>query len=481
LNKYEAVIGLEVHVELDTDAKIFCPSSTVFGARHNAQVCPVCLGLPGTLPVLNRKVVEYGIRVALALDCSLARFSKFDRKNYFYPDLPKNYQISQFDLPLAYEGRLDYETDDGARHRCGVVRVHMEEDAGKLIHRAGAANAPPYSLVDYNRTGVPLLEIVSAPDIRSAEEARAYLNELKTVIQYTGVSDCKMEEGSLRCDANVSVRPRGEEILGTKAEIKNLNSFRAVQRALEYEIDRQIGRLEAGQRIVQETRSWDEEKAVTVSMRSKEEAHDYRYFPEPDLVPLVISPSWVEDVRRALPELPQTKRERYLKEFRLPPHDIRVLTASPGLARYFEEGVRLFPEPKAVANWVLGDLSRLLNAAQVKIEDCRVRPADLCDLLRLIGDGTVSGKIAKAVLEEMFTSGKEARTVIAEKGLVQITDAGALKEVVDEVIAGHPDTVQDYRNGKTRALGFLVGQVMKSTGGRANPSLVNDLLKERLG
>ncbi|MEW6540231.1 MAG: Asp-tRNA(Asn)/Glu-tRNA(Gln) amidotransferase subunit GatB [Bacillota bacterium] len=481
MNKYEAVIGLEVHVELETDAKIFCPSSTVFGARHNSQVCPVCLGLPGTLPVLNRKVVEYGIRVALALDCSIARFSKFDRKNYFYPDLPKNYQISQFDLPLAYEGRLDYETDDGAPHRCGVVRVHMEEDAGKLIHRAGSANAPPYSLVDYNRTGVPLLEIVSAPDIRSAEEARAYLNELKTVIQYTGVSDCKMEEGSLRCDANVSVRPQGEETLGTKTEIKNLNSFRAVQRALEYEIDRQIGRLEAGQRIVQETRSWDEEKGVTVSMRSKEEAHDYRYFPEPDLVPLVISPSWVEDVRRALPELPQAKRERYLKEFRLPPHDIRVLTASPGLARYFEEGMRLFPEPKAVANWVLGDLSRLLNAAQVEIEDCRVRPAGLCDLLRLIGDGTVSGKIAKAVLEEMFTSGKEARTVIAEKGLVQITDAGALKEVVDEVIAGHPDTVQDYRNGKTRALGFLVGRVMQSTGGRANPSLVNDLLKERLG
>jgi len=480
LNKYEAVIGLEVHVELQTDSKIFCPSSTEFGSRHNSQVCPVCLGLPGTLPVLNRKVVEYGIRVALALNCSVARFSKFDRKNYFYPDLPKNYQISQYDLPLAYEGHLDYETDDGAVHRCGIVRVHMEEDAGKLIHREGSENEPPYSLVDYNRTGVPLLEIVSAPDIRSAEEARAYLNELKTVIQYTGVSDCKMEEGSLRCDANVSVRPRGEETLGTKTEIKNLNSFRAVQRALAYEIERQIGRLETGQRIVQETRSWDEEKGVTMSMRSKEEAHDYRYFPEPDLVPLVISPSWVDDVRRELPELPRAKRDRYLKEYQLPAYDTRVLTGSPSLAGYFEECVRLYPEPKAVANWVMGDLSRLLNAAQVAIEDCRVRPAGLCALLRLIDDGTISGKIAKAVLEEMFTTGKDPRTVIAEKGLVQITDTSALEIVIDEVIAGHPDTVRDYRNGKTRALGFLVGQVMKLTGGRANPNLVNDLLKKRL-
>jgi aspartyl-tRNA(Asn)/glutamyl-tRNA(Gln) amidotransferase subunit B len=479
MNGYEAVIGLEVHVELKTDSKIFCHSSTAFGGAQNRQVCPVCLGLPGTLPVLNRQVVEYGIRVALALNCEVARFCKFDRKHYFYPDLPKNYQISQYDLPLAYDGHLDFRTDDGEQHRCRIVRVHMEEDAGKLIHRNENAKAP-YALVDYNRTGVPLLEIVSGPDIRSAEAARAYLVELKTVIQYTGVSDCKMEEGSLRCDANVSVRPRGSEVLGTKTEIKNLNSFRAVHKALDYEIKRQISVYEAGGRVVQETRSWDEEKGVTVPMRSKEEADDYRYFPDPDLVPLVISQSWIDKIQQDLPELPEARRRRYRKEYGLSAYDAQVLTMFRETAEYFEECVRLYPHPKTVANWVMGDLARLLNAEQVEIGDCRVRPGQLAALLRLIDAGTISGKIAKEILEEMFASGKDPQAVVAEKDLVQITDADTLGTLVDEVLANHPGPVQDYRQGKTKALGFLVGQVMKATRGKANPALVNALLKEKL-
>jgi aspartyl-tRNA(Asn)/glutamyl-tRNA(Gln) amidotransferase subunit B len=478
MRDYEAVIGLEVHVELKTASKIFCHSSTAFGGTQNTHVCPVCLGLPGTLPVLNRQVVEYGIKVALALNCEVARFCKFDRKHYFYPDLPKNYQISQYDLPLSYDGYLDYQTDDGRTHRCGIVRVHMEEDAGKLIHREGGKGS--YALVDYNRTGVPLLEIVSAPDIRSAQAARAYLSELKTVIQYTGVSDCKMEEGSLRCDANVSVRPRGSDVLGTKTEIKNLNSFRAVEKALEFEIARQIEVCAAGGRVVPETRSWDEEKGITVSMRSKEEAHDYRYFPDPDLVPLVISPSWIERVRRELPELPAARRRRYQEEFGLSEYDARVLTAARETADYFEECVRQYPHPKVVANWVMGDLARLLNAAQVEIGECRVRPGGLAALLRLIDDGTISGKIAKGVLEEMFATGKEPQAVVAEKGLVQITDPKVLAPVVDRVLAANPGPVADYRQGKSKALGFLVGQVMKETRGKANPGLVNALLKEKL-
>ncbi|MBE0466879.1 MAG: Asp-tRNA(Asn)/Glu-tRNA(Gln) amidotransferase subunit GatB [Candidatus Desulforudis sp.] len=480
MRAYESVIGLEVHVELKTNSKIFCHSSTAFGGKQNTHVCPVCLGLPGSLPVLNRQVVEYGIRVALALNCSVARFCKFDRKHYFYPDLPKNYQISQYDLPLSYDGYLDFETDDGCTHQCGIVRVHMEEDAGKLIHREEVGESPAYALVDYNRTGVPLLEIVSEPDIRSAEEARAYLTELKTVVQYTGVSDCKMEEGSLRCDANVSVRPRGSKELGVKTEIKNLNSFRAVHRALDYEIERQIALCKEGRRIVQETRSWDEAKGVTAPMRGKEEAHDYRYFPDPDLVPLVISPSWIESVRRDLPEPPDARRRRYQEQYGLSVYNARVLTGSRETAEYFEECVRLYSRPKTVANWVMGDLTRLLNAEQVEIQDCRVRPAQLAALMRLIDDGTISGKIAKVILEEMFASGKDPETVIREKDLVQITDAGAISGLIEEVLAGHPGPVADYRQGKGKALGFLVGQVMKATKGKANPAMVNDLLKQKL-
>ncbi|MDI6709659.1 MAG: Asp-tRNA(Asn)/Glu-tRNA(Gln) amidotransferase subunit GatB [Bacillota bacterium] len=475
---YEPVIGLEVHVELRTASKIFCSSTTAFGGDPNHHTCPVCLGLPGVLPVLNKKVVDYGIRVGLALNCNIARFSKFDRKNYYYPDLPKNYQISQYDLPLAEDGYLEIEGRQG-RKRVGIIRVHMEEDAGKLVHQ-GSIAATPYSLVDYNRTGVPLLEIVSAPDMHSPEEARAYLEKLKAIIQYTGVSDCKMEEGSLRCDANVSVRPQGSDELGTKTEIKNMNSFRALQKALAYEIERQIEVLGEGGRIVQETRTWDEARGITVSMRSKEEAHDYRYFPEPDLPPLVISPSWVEAVRRELPELPDERRQRHIREFGLSAYDAGVLTATKEMADYYEECVRIYPQPKTVANWVMGELARLLNASGDEIATCPVQPAQLADLLRTIDAGTISGKIAKTVFEEMYATGKSAQEIVAEKGLTQITDESALAAVVDQVVAANPKSVNDYRGGKTNALGFLVGQVMKATRGKANPALVNKLLREKL-
>jgi len=478
LPDYEPVIGLEVHVELRTASKIFCSSTTAFGGDPNHHTCPVCLGLPGVLPVLNKRVVDYGIRVGLALNCKIARFSKFDRKNYYYPDLPKNYQISQYDLPLAEDGYLEIDGPEG-RKRVGIVRVHMEEDAGKLVHQGTIATSP-YSLVDYNRTGVPLLEIVSAPHMHSPEEARAYLEKLKAIIQYTGVSDCKMEEGSLRCDANVSVRPRGSRELGTKTEIKNMNSFRALQKALAYEIERQIEVLNEGGRIVQETRTWDETRGVTVSMRSKEEAHDYRYFPEPDLPPLVISPSWVEAVRRELPELPDERRQRYIEEFGLSAYDAGVLTSTKEMADYFEECIGLYPRPKTVANWVMGELARLLNASGDEIAACPVRPAQLVELLKIIDDGTISGKIAKTVLEEMYGSGKSAPEIVAEKGLTQITDESALAAVIEEVIAANPKSVGDYRGGKTNALGFLVGQVMKATRGKANPALVNKLLREKL-
>lgn len=475
---YEAVIGLEVHVELKTKTKIFCPSTTEFGGDPNTHTCPVCLGLPGVLPVLNKKVLEYAIRAALALNCEIAEFSKFDRKNYYYPDMPKNYQISQYDLPLAKNGYLDIEVD-GRTRRIGITRLHMEEDTGKLVHQ-GTITTTPYSLVDYNRAGVPLIEIVSEPDLRSPEEARIYMEKLRSIIQYTGVSDCKMEEGSLRCDANVSVRPKGAPEFGTKTEIKNMNSFRALQRALSYEVQRQIDVLEEGGRIIQETRTWDEGKGVTLPMRSKEEAHDYRYFPEPDLVPLVIDRRWVEEIRASLPELPDQRRQRYLEQFGLPAYDASVLTSTIELAEYFEACVAHYPDAKTVSNWIMGDLSRLLNVHNLEITQCRIRPEQLARMLRLIDQGTISGKIAKTVFEEMFATGSDPEKIVKEKGLVQITDEGAIAAVVEEVIANHPKVVEDYRAGKEKALGFLVGQVMKATKGRANPELVNRLFKARL-
>lgn len=477
--EYEAVIGLEVHVELKTASKAFCGCSTAFGAAPNTHVCPVCLGLPGVLPVINRKMVDYALKVALALNCRIAPHCKFDRKNYYYPDLPKNYQISQYDLPLATDGYLEVEVD-GRRRRIGIIRVHMEEDAGKLIHEGEALNPGAYSLVDLNRTGVPLLEIVSAPDIHSPEEAYAYLTSLKAILQYLDVSDCKMEEGSLRCDANISVRPRGSEVLGTKTELKNMNSFRALQRALAYEIERQSEILAGGGRIEQETRAWDESRGVTVSLRGKEEAHDYRYFPEPDLVPLAIGEDWINRIREELPELPAERRRRFQEQYGLPPYDAAVLTASKSMADYFEACLGHYREAKTVSNWLMGDFSRLLNAHGLEPEQAPVRPQDLAELLTLIDEGTISGKIAKTVFEEMFLTGKKARTVVEEKGLVQISDEAAVLAVVEEVLAAHPGPAADYRAGKEKALGFLVGQVMKATRGKANPALVNKLLKERL-
>ncbi len=476
--RYEAVIGLEVHVELKTRSKIFCDSTTEFGGAPNTHVCPVCLGLPGVLPVVNKTVVEYAIRVALALNCQIAEFSKFDRKNYYYPDMPKNYQISQYDLPIAEHGSLEIG-EGGEAKKIGITRLHMEEDTGKLVHQ-GTITTTPFSLVDYNRAGVPLIEIVSEPELRSPEEARRYMEKLKAIIQYTGVSDCKMEEGSLRCDANISIRPVGSGAFGTKTEIKNLNSFKALQKALAYEIERQKDVLEEGGRIVQETRTWDEGQGVTLSLRSKEYAHDYRYLPDPDLVPMVIKKDWVEDIRNSLPELPEERRNRYVREYGLPDYDAGVLTNTKELADYFEQCVTACPNPKAVSNWVMGDLTRLLNANNVEITGCPVAPGQLASLLRLIDEGTISGKIAKKVFDEMFATGKDAETVVKERGLVQISDEGAIAAVVNEVLEKNPQSVADYRAGKDRALGFLVGQVMKATRGKANPKMVNKLLKERL-
>jgi aspartyl-tRNA(Asn)/glutamyl-tRNA(Gln) amidotransferase subunit B len=475
---YETVIGLEVHVELKTATKIFCSCPTAFGGDPNTHVCPVCLGLPGTLPVLNRRVVEYAIKAGLALNCTIAEFSKFDRKNYFYPDIPKNYQISQFDLPIAKNGYIEIEAD-GIKKLIGVNRVHIEEDAGKLIHESAGASAGA-SYVDYNRSGVPLIEIVSEPDLRSPEEARAYLEKLKSILEYIDVSDCKMEEGSLRCDANVSLRPLGTEKMGTKTEIKNMNSFKSLQRALEYEVERQADVLDEGGRVIQETRLWDENRGVTVSMRSKEEAHDYRYFPDPNLVPLSVDRSWVEELKAGLPELPDARRERFIRDYGLSQYDAGVLTASRDLADYFERCVAAYPEAKTVANWVAGELLRLLNANNQGLKDSLVTPAHLTEMLKLLDNGTISGKIAKTVFEEMFITGKKAADIVREKGLVQITDEGALAAVVDKVMAANPQSVEDYRNGKEKAIGFLVGQVMKETKGKANPALVNKLLREKL-
>jgi len=478
LAQYEPVIGLEVHVELKTETKIFCDSSTAFGADPNHHTCPVCLGLPGVLPVTNKKVVEFAIKAGLALNCRIASYSKFDRKNYYYPDLPKNYQVSQYDLPIAEHGFLEIEVD-GAAKRVGITRIHMEEDAGKLVHQGTIATSP-YSLVDYNRTGVPLIEIVSEPDLRSPEEAVAYLEKLKAIIQYTGISDCKMQEGSLRCDANVSVRPLGQKEFGIRAELKNMNSFKALQKALVYEIERQIEIVEDGGSVVQETRSWDEARSVTLSLRSKEEAHDYRYFPEPDLVPMVISADWVDEIRSTLPELPDERKTRFVSQYGLPAYDAMVLTTAKEMADFYEQCVQQFNNPKVVSNWMMGDFSRLMNANNMEISEVRIQPDQLAKMLRLLEEGTISGKIAKTVFEDMFKTGKDPDIIVKEKGLVQISDEGAIESIIDGVLADNPKSVEDFRAGKTQALGFLVGQVMKATRGKANPGMVNKMLKEKL-
>ncbi len=471
----EVVIGLEVHVELKTESKIFCACSTRFGSPPNTQVCPICLGHPGTLPVLNLKALELAVRAALALNCKVARYTKFDRKNYFYPDLPKGYQISQYDAPLAEHGWLEFRVD-GRMRTARIRRVHLEEDAGKLMHDEVTGE----TLVDFNRCGVPLIEVVTEPDLRSPREARAFMEELRAVLQYAEVSDCRMQEGSLRCDANISLRPRGATDLGTKAEIKNLNSFRALEKALEYEVARQTRALERGERLVLETRGWDEGRQVTVPLRTKEEAHDYRYFPEPDLVPMTLDPEWVEQIRRSLPELPSQRMARFQAEYGLPAYDAGVIVASRRLADFFEECVRHYPHPKTVSNWVMGQVLGYLNSRGLEPEELNFEPERLAELLRMVDEGVISVSVAREVFEEAVSTGKSPRALVEEKGLEQLSDTGALAAVVRQVIEEHPSPVRDYRRGKVKALGFLMGQVMKKTAGKANPQLARRLLEEAL-
>jgi aspartyl-tRNA(Asn)/glutamyl-tRNA(Gln) amidotransferase subunit B len=475
--EYEVVIGLEVHAQLLTESKIFCSCSTAFGADPNSHTCPVCTGLPGALPVINRKAVEFATKMGL---CTIARRSLFARKNYFYPDLPKGYQISQYEMPLAENGYVEILAD-GETKRIGIIRVHMEEDAGKLIHQEESMETSRVSFVDFNRTGVPLIEIVSAPDIRTAHEAGDYLRTLSSILQYLEICDDKMEEGSLRCDANVSIRPRGQTAFGTRTELKNMNSFRHVEKALDYEIERQIELSTTGEAVVQETRLWDPQRSITVSMRGKEEAHDYRYFPDPDLIPLVIDPEWVEQVGESLPELPMEKRKRFVQEYQIPEYDAGVLTSSRALADYYEACVREFPEPKTVSNWVMGELLGALHRDGKEITDSAVSPSLLGGMLQLVKDGTISGKIAKTVFEEMYRTGKNASRVVKEKGLVQVTDQGAIEETIGRVLEANPDLVEAYQRGREKLFGFFVGQVMKETRGKANPQLVNELLKKKLG
>ena len=475
---YEAVIGLEVHCQLLTESKIFCGCSTRFGNPPNTNVCPVCLGMPGVLPVLNRRAVEFALRAALALECDIRPVSVFARKNYFYPDLPKGYQISMYDRPLAEHGHLDVETPEGHR-RVGITRIHMEEDAGKLLHE-GFADSGAKSYVDFNRSGVPLIEIVSEPDLRTPAEAHAYYSALRTLLVYIGVSDGNMEEGSLRCDANVSLRPKGRKTLGTKAELKNLNSFKFVQHALEYEIRRQTELLSAGGTVTQETRLYDPQQDRTAPMRSKEEAHDYRYFPEPDLPPLEVGRDWIEVVRRGLPELPAARRARFVREYGLPEQDAHLLAGSRPLADYFEAAAGAAGNPKAAANWVMTEVLRKLKEGKIDIERVPLDPRRLGALIRLVDDRTISGKIAKEVFEAIYDSGADPAAVVRQKGLAQVTDEGAIRQAVDAVIAANPDQAGKYRAGKVALLGFFVGQVLKATGGKANPELVNRLLKERL-
>jgi aspartyl-tRNA(Asn)/glutamyl-tRNA(Gln) amidotransferase subunit B len=473
--EYEAVIGLEIHAELLTASKIFCGCATAFGAPPNTQVCEVCLGMPGSLPVLNRKALEFALKMALATNCRINPESVFARKNYFYPDLPKGYQISQYELPLAEHGYLDIKVNGRAR-RIGITRIHMEEDAGKLIH----LESRPVSLVDFNRTGVPLIEIVSEPDMRTPEEAVEYFKGLRNILLYLEICDGNMEEGSLRCDANISLRPVGQTGFGTKVELKNMNSFRFVKAALEYEIKRQRARLAAGREIVQETRLWDVAQNQTVSMRGKEEAHDYRYFPDPDLVPVRIDADWSEALRKGLPELPVARLNRFQAEYSLPEYDAEVLTSDKALADYFEAAVKEFPRPKQVSNWIMVELLRELKKEEAGIAACRVSPTALAQLLSLVEKGALSGKLAKTVFEEMVTTGRDPEAIVREKGLTQISDSGALEALAQEIIAAHPREVANYRAGKTKVMGFFVGQLMKKTKGQANPQLANEIFQRLL-
>jgi aspartyl-tRNA(Asn)/glutamyl-tRNA(Gln) amidotransferase subunit B len=477
--KYETVIGLEVHAQLLTESKIFCGCSTKFGQAPNQSTCPICAGFPGVLPVLNKKVVEFAIRAGLATHCEIARSSRLARKNYFYPDLPKGYQISQYELPICTNGHINI-TITGAVKRIRLTRIHMEEDAGKNIHdlRIDA------SLVDLNRAGVPLLEIVSEPDIRSAEEAGCYLRTLRAILQYLGICDGNMEEGSFRCDANVSVRPEGTSALGTKVELKNLNSFKAVEKAIEFEIRRHVETLAEGGRLIQETRLWDPDREETRSMRTKEFAHDYRYFPDPDLLPVVIDEEWIGEIRTALPELPDARKACFMSEHDLPAYDAKLLTSRKDIADYFESAMRTHRNPKAIANWMTGDLFRLLKERKLDeklyITDWPVRADNLAALIALIDQGKISGKIAKTVFDAMSDSGRSPQEIVAEKELEQVSDSERIEKAIDQVLAAHPKQVTDYQAGNQKIFGFLVGQIMKATQGKANPQKANEILKRKL-
>lgn len=473
--EYEVVIGLEVHAELSTKTKIYCGCSTEFGSAPNTHCCPVCTGMPGALPVLNEKVVEYAVRAGLATKCKIARESKQDRKNYFYPDLPKAYQISQFDLPLCEHGHVDVVVD-GKKKDIGITRIHIEEDAGKLVHD----NYTGGTLVDLNRAGVPLIEIVSEPDMRSAEEAVAYVERLKGILEYIGVSDCKMQEGSLRADVNLSLRPVGSEKFGTRTETKNLNSFRAIARSIEFEIQRQKEVLESGEVVHQETRRWDDEAGEGYAMRTKEEAHDYRYFPEPDLMPIRLTEEYIKNIQDTLPELPESRKARYIEELGLPEYDAGIITSSKHLSDFFEAATKECENAKAVSNWIMTDIIRVVREKGIEYNELPFTPKQFAKLITLIDKGIISGSIAKKVFEEMVETGKDAEKIVEEKGLVQISDEKAIKEVVDKIIAANPQSVEDYKNGKDRALGFLVGQCMKEMKGKGNPQILNKLILEYL-
>lgn len=470
--EYDIVIGMEIHAELATKSKIFCSCSTTFGADENTHACPVCLGMPGVLPVLNEKVVEYATRAGLALNCHIANFSKMDRKNYFYPDLPKAYQTSQFDMPICTGGVVDIEVE-GEKKEIGITRIHIEEDAGKLLHESADG-----TLVDVNRCGVPLIEIVTEPDIRGAEEARVFAEKIRNILEYVGVSDCKMEEGSIRFDVNLSVKEKGSDVLGTRTEMKNLNSFRALVRAVQYESKRQIIELKKGHRIIQETRKWDDVKGVSSSMRSKEEAHDYRYFPEPDLVPIVITDETIEQIKSGLPELPEAKRARYVAEYKLPDYDAGVLTASKVTAKFFEETVALYDEPKQISNWLMVDIPAMLKEKELSMENIPFSPAELAELLKLIKDGTISGTIGKKVLEKMFEEDKTPKAIVEENNWAQMSDTSELEGIIAQVIEDNPKSIEDIGAGNQKAYGFLTGQVMKATKGQANPQVANKIIRE---
>ncbi len=475
MDKYEVIMGLEVHAELSTKTKAYCGCSTKFGEDPNTNCCPVCMALPGALPVLNEKVVEYAVKAGLAMNCDITMDSKQDRKNYFYPDTPKAYQISQFDKPLCENGYLDVNVN-GTNKKFGITRIHIEEDAGKLIHDAFTGD----TLVDFNRCGVPLIEIVSEPDFRSAEEVVCYMQTLKSILEYLDICDCKMQEGSLRCDVNLSIRPRGQKEFGVRTETKNLNSFKAIQRNIEYEIERQINLLENGEKVVQETRRWDDAKGINVSMRTKEDAQDYRYFVEPDLMPIKLTEEYIENIKENLPMMPNVRRNLYIEKYGLSEYDADQITNSKKQADFFDETVKHTDNPKLVANWIMGDLARMLNEQEMEIADIKFTPKDLADMINLNLKGTISSKIAKVVFEEMFNTGKKPDEIIKEKGLVQVSDEGLIKEIVTKVVENNPQSVIDYHAGRDRALGFLVGQVMKETKGKANPQIVNKYILEAL-